>query len=442
MENNSATKVRINAIKKALEDFEDSGNRRTEMVPYRGQSRPLEVVRVNPDLLLLNPNNSRLRAQLEDFPDRHLVFDNPLSVEAQEILSVLLRKTGEYKKLKEELKEFDQVNPGIVSREGLLINGNTRVVALRDLGVEGVDVAVLPIDATSQDFFEIETGLQLTKLTHQDYTFTNKLLMMKAHLDHGIDKEKLGKMMGWTKNRVAKVQQHMRMLQTIMEVRKLSKNKLKYETFDSKQQHFKDLDDKYQSMLNSGKIQEAEDMKWTRIYALLLGVNKDQVRMMDGTFISDEVQKRGGDDPDLSSYVESYKNGESDPLDVLLDNDDEVSPIDVRRMVEDFVTDPTTQTSGGSLSPDLPEVHSKMEKVLRLGANAEIERENEENYGAILIDRIIDAALKMENNVQTFAERAAFGNFDLATLNQELSKLLVAIGNLQDVSSKYFESHA
>ncbi len=435
--------LRTTAIAKAIEEYTQAGRTRTEMVLFRGERIPLKVVRVNPVTLLLNSNNSRLRAQLEDIPEGHRVFQDPSSVDSQQILASLLRRTSEYKKLKDELRAYGQVNPGIVSRDGLLINGNTRVVALRDLGIDGADVAVLPLDATSEDYFEVETSLQLTKFTHQDYTFTNKLLMMKAHLDRGIDPINLAKLMGWTKNKIAKVEQHMRMLQMINEVRRLSENTLKYEFFDSKQQHLLDLDEKYQSLVKSGKIQEAEDIKWTRLYAIFLGVNKDQVRVMNATFISDEVKKRAADESSLIEHLDSYMNQEDDPLSEILnesEDDEETSPINIRQMVKDLLTSPEVRTESGDLSPDLPEVYSDMEKVLRLGANAQIEEQNETNYGAMLIDRIIDATIKMEDNVKTFADRAAVGSFDQKLLEAELGKLVAVIDDLKVVSTAYFSA--
>ena len=437
--------LRMQAISKALEDYAQAGKTRTEMVLFRGERIPLKVIRVNPVTLLLNSNNSRLRAQLEDIPEGPSVFENPSSAESQEVLSQLLRRTSEYKRLKDELAEYGQVDPGIVSRDGILINGNTRVVALRDLNIDGVDVAVLPLDATSEDFFEVETSLQLTKLTHQDYTFTNKLLMMQAHLERGVDPIALAKLMGWTKNKLPKVEQHMRMLQMIGEVRRLSENSLKYEFFDSKQQHLLDLDDKYQSLVKVGKIREAEDIKWTRFYAMLLGVNKDQVRVMNATFISDEITKRAADESALASHIQGYLNQEDDPLSEILDesdDDEETSPIDVRRMVKDFLVDPQARTENGQVASDLPEIYSDIEKVLRLGANAQIEEQNETNYGAMLIDRIIDATIKMEDNVKTFSERASVGSFDQALLESELGKLVAVIEDLKTVSTNFFAAQA
>jgi len=128
-----------------------------------------------------------------DHPKRSIVEKDPTSSEAQEVLASLLRKTERFNKLKDELKELSQQNPGLISRDGLLINGNTRVVALRDLGVDGVDVAVLPADAMARDFLDLEMSLQMRRLTHQDYTFTNELLLIDKYRNAGHSEKELAK---------------------------------------------------------------------------------------------------------------------------------------------------------------------------------------------------------------------------------------------------------
>jgi hypothetical protein len=138
MTTEATNKLRREMIEKTLATYKERGERKTLSIEYRGVDTALEVIRIHPKYLLLNHDNSRLSAQLMDHPKRSIVEKDPTSSEAQEVLASLLRKTERFNKLKDELKELSQQNPGLISRDGLLINGNTRVVALRDLGVDGV----------------------------------------------------------------------------------------------------------------------------------------------------------------------------------------------------------------------------------------------------------------------------------------------------------------
>ena len=83
----------------------DRGLKKTLQVEYRGQLKILPVITIDPKTLLLNHNNNRLSAQLLDHPEKHVVYGNPTSSQAQTVLADLLSKTDEFKNLREELKQ-------------------------------------------------------------------------------------------------------------------------------------------------------------------------------------------------------------------------------------------------------------------------------------------------------------------------------------------------
>ena len=90
---------RAEAITNALQAYRANGSTRTETIEYRGVSRNLEVVTISPEVPLLNPGNSRLRAQLLEHPQYPLVATNPTSPEAQKILAGLLSSTEKFPSL-------------------------------------------------------------------------------------------------------------------------------------------------------------------------------------------------------------------------------------------------------------------------------------------------------------------------------------------------------
>ena len=124
---------RILAIRKSLNTYKETNSVRTADLQYRGEIKNLPVVRVTTSILLLNHDNNRLSAQLDGHPSQSIVQSNPTSEESQNTLRGLLSSTKDFKELKRQLKDIGQQEPGFVTRQGLLIDGNTRLTALMEL---------------------------------------------------------------------------------------------------------------------------------------------------------------------------------------------------------------------------------------------------------------------------------------------------------------------
>lgn len=295
---------RVESIELALEDYRRSGSIRRWDVEFRGESLPLEVVRVSTGIPLLNHDNSRLRAQLKSHTGGDQVLANPIDSASQEVLSDLLRRTEQYEKLCDQLRDKKQVEPGVITRNGMLVDGNTRLVALRDIGETGIDVAVLPAGATDDDFFDVEASIQLRKLVHRDYTYTNQLLLVSSLKSRFESEDAIFKALDWKRDGAKRLAEHERRLAIVEEARELTGRP--YEFFDDKQELIKDLDNSYQSLLQTDP-ESAERLKQTRIFALEIGLNKDEVRAIDEDFVAEEVVPHlsGGDAEQFFDRVSS-----------------------------------------------------------------------------------------------------------------------------------------
>ena len=433
--------ARIDAINKALDAYEQGSTKRTDEIEFRGKKILLPVVTLTPNVLLLNHNNARLSAQLVDHPRRDEVFKNPTSIEAQNVLGELLRATDKYKDLKVQLDSLGQQRPGIVTRDGLLINGNTRVVALREIGASGVDVAVLPADANSEDLLEIEMSLQMTRLVHQDYTFTNELLLMDRYVKADHSNKQLAIKMGWMRGGEKKVETRLRILGIIEEVRNLSSTYLPYHVFDTKEEHLKDLDKEYQTLKNSGDIDAADRIKWSRIAAIFLGVNKDQVRAIDDQFFEDEVEKRISEDPEAAEALEKVRRVSSstqdDGLDDLLGksvaNDER---LDMRSFVKTMLNDPTIRQDDGGVSRDLDGPYARVALGARLAADEIIKEERWSSYLIEPSEALREVQMSVRAIIEKFAEVSAKQGFDRGKFSFELKRVQKAITELGQLVDK------
>src|SRR5256885_1365285 len=105
----------------------------THPLPWRGGETYFPVVELPLDVPLLNADSHRIRAELEA-PEYEFVRKERSSARAQQALASLWKTAHrKFDKLKEDLLVQGQTEPGVITRAGVLVNGNTRLVALREL---------------------------------------------------------------------------------------------------------------------------------------------------------------------------------------------------------------------------------------------------------------------------------------------------------------------
>ena len=411
----------------------DKGLKKTLQVEYRGQKKILPVITIDPKTLLLNHNNNRLSAQLLDHPENRVVYGNPTSSQAQAVLADLLSKTDEFKNLKEELNQIGQQNPGLITRNGLLVNGNTRVVALRQLGKTGVDVAVLPDDADDSAILDLEMFLQMVHLTHQDYTFTNELLLLEKCKKLGNTDKQIADKMKWTRGWQKKLDEKFQLLRLINEIRGLSSPPLAFQVFDTKSQHLKDLNDEYES-LKTHDLASANRMKWSRIVAMFLGVNKDQTRAIDEDFIDEDVLKRLDSNSPSSTILDSLKKVQTDDglHDILGDPQVLGEKIDTKELAKAIIRD-RVDDKGFIVNELTPEFEDLRKKVV-LSAEDIITKNKRKSLLATPAEELREIRESLENVVNIFNEVSNQGGFDATKFEYELKK---ANKSLEDLIKKF-----
>lgn len=163
-------------------------------IDWRGEQRHLYVISMPVDMLYFNPDTHRIRAQRTLDPERNKRLDeDPWGQPAQDYLRDLLRQKPsnpdqtdpDFTALMDELDDSGQREPGIVSPHGILVDGNTRAAALRELGVANIKVGVLPEDTSRQDINDVELSLQLRKDRRRDYSYINRLIAIDEELNRG-----------------------------------------------------------------------------------------------------------------------------------------------------------------------------------------------------------------------------------------------------------------
>lgn len=159
----------------------------THSEEYQGHYRPLKVAEVRIEMLMYRIENIRTKSLQKEYlaknPDapKDMFTADPYSIETQEtqhqLLKSLVDKEGLMKTFKKEMTQ--QTEPIICSDEGVVVNGNRRLCAWRELyysdktkykHFQTVKVAVLP-NHDPQGIYDLEVALQIRPSMKDEYSW-------------------------------------------------------------------------------------------------------------------------------------------------------------------------------------------------------------------------------------------------------------------------------
>ncbi|MFI9030541.1 transcriptional regulator [Streptomyces sp. NPDC053560] len=282
-------------VRSRLEEIAAGGGpRETFTVEWRGGPEHLEVIQMPVGSLYYNPATHRIRAQAGHDPKQAAVLvDDPWSSDSQAYLARLLqvlpadpaRTDPEFDELTASLKEYGQTEPGLITHEGVLVNGNTRRAALMQLygPNHAMRVAVLPPSCDWQDIAAIELSLQLRKEHRRDYSYINRLLAVQELVDQGTPLAVIAATFRTTAERCRQDQWVLARIESLIERSKTAGEQLSLVAFEDQAEKFRELQRAYakQYAVNPEK---ADLLLENRMAAMLLGFAKTDVRFIDHDF--------------------------------------------------------------------------------------------------------------------------------------------------------------
>lgn len=273
------------------------GVRETVTIEWRGQPMSVDVISMPVAMLSYNPDTHRIRAQRTLDPDRdRQLREDPYGVEAQQYLHQLLmgqpsdpsKTDPSFEALKEDLREHSQTDPGIITRNGVLINGNTRCAALRELQREHIRVGVLPIDASHNDTQSVELALQLRKDHRRDYSFMNFLLAIEERVAAGRPATEIQRAF---RIKSTKFEQARWILAFVEDAIQRSKTTAGDQEFSLRLVDFEDDQGKLEELhrtytnLRRKSPEDAEMLREQRLALLALDKSKTDLRLVEADFV-------------------------------------------------------------------------------------------------------------------------------------------------------------
>nr|WP_062339881.1 ParB/RepB/Spo0J family partition protein [Herbidospora sakaeratensis] len=262
-------------------------------IEWRGQPKHLYVISMPVGLLYFNPDTHRIRAQRTLDPARDRLLDNdPWGESSQDYLAKLLRcqpadpdkVDPEFESLRDSLESFGQKDPGIITYEGILVNGNTRCAALRDLGEKYIRVGVLPDSSTWDDINTVELSLQLRKEFKRDYSYINRLIAIAEQMRSGRRVEDIARDFHI---RTKTLEQDQWVYAVILDAIERSKTAagaaLRLVDFEDHQEKLREMHRAYKQLAGTDK-DAAEALKESRLAMVVLNFAKTDLRHVQGDF--------------------------------------------------------------------------------------------------------------------------------------------------------------
>ncbi|OLT27249.1 hypothetical protein BJF79_01075 [Actinomadura sp. CNU-125] len=414
--------------------------------------RHLYVITMPVSMLYFNPDTHRVRAQRTLDPERNRVLnERPWSEEGQEYLRYLLTRDPkdpgktdpDYTTLLDELEEFGQRDPGIISPNGILVDGNTRCAALRELGKEYIRVGVLPEDTSRHDINRVELALQLRRDKRRDYSYLNRLIAIEEELAGGRKQEDVAREFNI---KLPTLQRDRWVYELINDAIDRSRTEdgasLRLVDFEDHQEKLRELARDY-ARLAATDPDAGERLKESRLAMVVLDLPKTTLRLAEPDFYERYLEVR------LPDSLRSEPGAAAGPVgipgldDVVIPDDaDDVKAVrsltdmllkaDAARRAPDKVS-PTEVAAANSVFDTARDVFDTA--TLLAGKDAQLRKRQ-----TAVPERVTDAAEYIDQCAAEFAEAKAKRALDEDAFDDALIALRASLARLAKQAGRAFTS--
>jgi hypothetical protein len=319
-----------------------------------GDGEVCPVITIGVDEVVLNPDSHRIKAQLQDDPEWEDLKNQPYSEQAQNLIRRHVRearKENDFAELKNSIASEGQDFPGVITHMGVLVNANTRAVAIgefEDPTKRFIRVAVLPETVQPRELALLELRLQMRKELKEPYTLTNELLFIDELSARGLTDKQIARELRIYPDNEAKgekeVQTRLRLLDLIHQLQRIPSVPPSLGFFDTLgyEQLRELLRD--QDALMQTDPDEAERLMASFLLSTAVGVTPvHRLRKIDPSFMDEYMYPQLEEDEELGRFAEILAIGDEEPMVTsrssnVLDlptasSDGETGEINIKRLV-------------------------------------------------------------------------------------------------------------
>lgn len=194
---------------------------------YKGSSNHYPVYRIDLDDLIYNRHNGRLESEMLTWQNEHSVGDDEYDEELHNRIERFLweANTVRNRRTLKDLKQKGQQRPGIVTLDGVIIDGNRRAMLLRRIENDSkqkqfLEAVILPdaYDEDEKEIVRLETQYQLGEDAILDYGPLEKYLHAKRLRSAlGMEIEEIAQLMGEKESRIKDLLRTMNLMDEYLE---------------------------------------------------------------------------------------------------------------------------------------------------------------------------------------------------------------------------------
>jgi hypothetical protein len=306
-------------IQEYLDSHKECKTERVQRLEIAGALEDRPVYRIPTSLLYYNIKNGRFAAEYLMLKSRLCRdLDSNRREDVEEIEKLLLKDRGATKILKEDLQKVGgQREPGIITYDGYVINGNRRMAVYAELAKETgderwryIEVSILPPGTDERTLWRIEAGLQFSRGERLDYNKINVLLKFREGQQAGLTLDNIASSLygGYT---ATEINEELKRLELIDRFLDYISAPGQYKRVEDKHEHFVELQKFIDQQKRRG--QDDEDTLKAIMYAFELirvGYPHRKLRDLNGVMNNSGAKASFLEAADKATVVETGSNGE------------------------------------------------------------------------------------------------------------------------------------
>lgn len=180
----------------------------TQEIPWQNELEQMNVYKVPLEYLIYNKYNGRILSRTKSL-ERQNYQINPESPQGKALIEKLLWDTdvGRNQATQKNIEAYGQQKVGIITKDGVVIDGNRRVMLLNKIKkFDYFKTVILPVALEENPLAieKLETIYQMGEDEKLSYNPIEKYLKTKGLKDRGISVEKIAEWMGETEDTIKK----------------------------------------------------------------------------------------------------------------------------------------------------------------------------------------------------------------------------------------------